>query len=70
MPIIDEISGWLIVAILAGAVMRIVYCCLRLIGGSDQNQYMYKSRAQHALVMAVIAMCIYGVRDLVLYYFR
>ena len=70
MPIIDKIADWLILIILSGASVRVGYCCLRMISGNEQDQGMYKTRAKHALTMAVVALSIYVIRDIVLFYFK
>lgn len=66
---IDEISKAIIMLVRLGAVMRFVYCMVRL-SGADEDAAKYKKRTKNVVIFYVIAESIWQIRDLVLYYYR
>ncbi|MDL2225562.1 mercury transporter [Eubacteriales bacterium OttesenSCG-928-M02] len=69
MEIIDNLSKWLVGIIVSGSTLRVAYCAFRLMGAEDEAP-MYKKRLRNALIMAVVALSIYGIKDLIIQYFK
>ena len=66
--LIKQMADAFIMLIRAGAVMRLVYCFIRM-GASEEESAMYKKRARNMIVFYVLAECIWQLKDLVLGYY-
>lgn len=66
---LDNISGVLIGVIASGTVMRLIFCFIRMSTDDDQMD-LYIKRAKHAGMFLAISLCVWGMRDILIRYFR
>ncbi len=68
MVTMDDISTAIIMLVRIGAVVRFIYCMVRLQAAEEQAAQ-YKKRAKNAVIFYVIAESIWQLKDLILYYY-
>ena len=68
MATIDEISKAIIILVRLGAVLRFIFCMVRLMGAEDEATT-YKKRARNTVIFYILAECIWQIKDIVLYYY-
>ena len=65
MDTLNEMSRFFIVIIRAGAVMRIIYCFIRM-ASAEEEQAMFKKRIRNVLVFYCIAELVWVIKNLIL----
>ncbi len=68
MDLIKEMSDSFIILIRVGAVMRVVYCLVK-IGANDEEAGAYKKRAWNTVGFYVFAEMIWEIKEMVLVYY-
>ena len=68
MDLIKEMADAFMILIRVGAILRIVYCFIRM-GASEDEGVMYKKRARNVLIFYILAECIWQIKDVVLGYY-
>lgn len=68
MDLVKEMADAFVMLIRLGAVLRIVYCFIR-IGASEEESNMYKRRAKNAALFYIIAESIWQMKELILKYY-
>ncbi len=66
---LDNVSGVLIGVIASGTVMRLIFCFIRMSTDDDQKD-LYIKRAKHAGMFLAISLCVWGMRDMLIRYFK
>lgn len=69
MDLIKQMADAFVTLIRAGAVLRVVYCLVRM-GMNEDEAGMYKKRVRNAVVFYVIAECIWQLKELVMGYYN
>ncbi len=69
MVTMDEISRAIIILVRIGAVMRFIYCMMRLQAAEEQTAQ-YKKRAKNTVLFYIIAESVWQINELVLYYYQ
>jgi hypothetical protein len=69
MDLVKEMADAFVMLIRVGAVLRIIYCFIR-IGASEEESAMYKKRAKNAGIFYIIAESIWQIKELVLLYYQ
>lgn len=65
---IDEISIAIINLIRAGAVLRFIYCMVRL-QSADDEQAQFRKRAKNVLLFYILSESIWQIQEIVFYYY-
>ena len=65
MVTMDDISNAIILLVRVGAVARFIYCLVRLTAAEEQAAQ-YKKRARNTVIIAV---SIWQIKDMILYYY-
>lgn len=68
MVTMDDISTAIIMLVRIGAVVRFIYCMVRLQAAEEQAAQ-YKNAPKNAVIFYVIAESIWQLKDLILYYY-
>jgi len=68
MDLVQQMAEAFIILIRTGAVMRVVYCFVRM-GIDEDESAMYKKRARNVVVFYVIAESIWQLKDMALGYY-
>lgn len=68
MATIDEISKAIIILVRLGAVLRFIFCMVRLMSAEDEAAT-YRKRARNTVIFYILAECIWQIKDIVLYYY-
>lgn len=69
METINELSDFLIIAIRTGALMRLVYCFVRIGTSAEEEQPQYRKRLRNTLVFYILAELVWVMKDLIINYF-
>lgn len=68
MDLVKDMADAFMMLIRAGAVLRIIYCFIRM-GASEEESAMYKKRAKNTVFFYIIAECIWQIKELVVSYY-
>lgn len=68
MATIDELTTAIIILVRLGAVLRFIFCMVRLMGAEDEAAS-FKKRAKNTVIFWIVAECIWQIKDIVLYYY-
>lgn len=68
MDLVKEMADAFLSLIRVGAVLRIIYCLIRM-GASEEESGRYKKRAKNTVIFYIIAECIWQMKELVLAYY-
>ena len=68
MDLVKEMADAFIILIRVGAVLRVIYCLIRM-GASDEESSMYKKRAKNTAIFYIIAECIWQIKELIMNYY-
>ncbi|MFQ9979659.1 MULTISPECIES: hypothetical protein [Clostridium] len=68
MDLVKEMADAFMVLIRAGAVLRVIYCIIRM-GASEEESSMYKKRAKNTAIFYIIAECIWQIKELIMNYY-
>lgn len=68
MDLIKELADAFVVLIRAGAVMRFIYCMIRM-ATNEEESAMYKKRARNVIVFCILAESIWQIKDVISGYF-
>ncbi|MDT8717058.1 mercury transporter [Clostridium sp. 19966] len=68
MELVKEMADAFVMLIRVGAVLRVVYCFIRM-GASEDEGSMYKKRAKNTLIFYILAESIWQIKELVLGYY-
>lgn len=69
MELVKEMADAFTMLIRVGAVLRVVYCFIRM-GASEDEGAVYKKRAKNTLIFYILAESIWQIKELVLNYYR
>ena len=69
MVTMDEISRAIIALVRIGAVVRFIYCMVRLQAAEEQTAQ-YKKRAKNTVLFYIIAESVWQIKELVLFYYK
>jgi hypothetical protein len=68
MELVKEMADAFLMLIRVGAVLRVVYCFIRM-GASEDEGAMYKKRLKNTLIFYILAESIWQIKELVLTYY-
>lgn len=68
MDLIKEMADAFIMLIRAGAVLRIIYCFIKM-GTSEEEFSMYKRRTKNTVLFYILAESIWQIKELILGYY-
>lgn len=68
MELVKEMADAFLMLIRVGAVLRVVYCFIRM-GASEDEGAMYKKRLKNTLIFYILAESIWELKELILDYY-
>ncbi len=68
MELVKEMADFFVMLIRVGAVLRVVYCFIRM-GASEDESGMYKKKFKNTVMFYVLAESIWLIKDMVLWYY-
>lgn len=68
MELVKEMADAFTMLIRVGAVLRVVYCFIR-IGASEDESAMYKNRVKNTVMFYILAESIWQIKELILGYY-
>ncbi|MCY6356213.1 mercury transporter [Clostridium sp. ZS2-4] len=68
MELVKEMADAFTMLIRVGAVLRVVYCFIRM-GASEDEGAMFKKRAKNTMMFYVLAECIWKIKEVVMVYY-
>lgn len=65
---LDQISGLVISIIRTGAVLRFIYCMVRL-QGAEEEASQFRKRSRNTVTFWIIAESVWQIKEMVMYYY-